>query len=110
ALHRQAYHRGALHDSERGGRAVRPAYGPRAARAALDAQDPDGMGAPAVAGTAKARETLSHRQPRIPVARRQRLDEGRTPVRTAIVTASWDQDFERCRLLCETVDKYVSGF
>ena len=31
-------------------------------------------------------------------------------MKTAIVTASWDQDFERCKLLCETIDKYVSGF
>ncbi|KAB2758512.1 hypothetical protein F9K98_21585 [Brucella anthropi] len=44
------------------------------------------------------------------MARCQRLDEGRAPVKTAIVTASWDQDFERCKLLCETIDKYVSGF
>ncbi|SBW16397.1 hypothetical protein BR10RB9215_C21075 [Brucella sp. 10RB9215] len=31
-------------------------------------------------------------------------------MKTAIVTASWDQDFERCKLLCETVDKYTTGF
>ena len=31
-------------------------------------------------------------------------------MKTAIVTASWDQDFERCKLLCETMDKHVTGF
>ncbi len=31
-------------------------------------------------------------------------------MKTAIVTASFAPDFERCRLLCETVDKHVSGF
>jgi hypothetical protein len=29
---------------------------------------------------------------------------------TAIVTASYAPDFERCRLLCETMDRFVSGF
>lgn len=29
--------------------------------------------------------------------------------RAAIVTASYAPDFERCRLLCETVDRHVSG-
>lgn len=29
--------------------------------------------------------------------------------RTALVTASYAGDFERCRLLCETVDRHVSG-
>ncbi|MBE7183466.1 MAG: hypothetical protein INR68_03555 [Methylobacterium mesophilicum] len=28
----------------------------------------------------------------------------------ALVTASYAPDFERCRLLCETVDRHVSGF
>jgi hypothetical protein len=28
----------------------------------------------------------------------------------AIVTASYAPDFERCRLLCETVDRFVTGF
>ncbi|PWJ79825.1 hypothetical protein C7441_114102 [Pseudaminobacter salicylatoxidans] len=28
---------------------------------------------------------------------------------TAIVTASYAPDFERCRLLCETLDRYVTG-
>lgn len=28
----------------------------------------------------------------------------------AIVTASYAPDFERCRLLCETMDRFVSGF
>ena len=28
----------------------------------------------------------------------------------ALVTASYAPDFERCRLLCETVDQYVTGF
>jgi len=28
----------------------------------------------------------------------------------ALVTASYAPDFERCRLLCETVDEYVTGF
>lgn len=32
----------------------------------------------------------------------------KTPT-AAIVTASYAPDFERCRLLCETVDRYVSG-
>ncbi|MBC2887495.1 hypothetical protein H7Q97_19135 [Ochrobactrum sp. CM-21-5] len=31
-------------------------------------------------------------------------------MRTALVTASYDKDFERCRLLCETVDEYVGDF
>ncbi len=30
--------------------------------------------------------------------------------RTAIVTASYDKDFDRCALLCETIDRYTSGF
>lgn len=29
--------------------------------------------------------------------------------RTALVTASYAADFERCRLLCETVDRHVTG-
>lgn len=29
---------------------------------------------------------------------------------TAVVTASYAPDFERCRLLCETLDRHVSGF
>ncbi len=28
----------------------------------------------------------------------------------AVVTASYAPDFERCRLLCETLDRHVSGF
>ncbi|OJY07533.1 MAG: hypothetical protein BGP07_06620 [Rhizobiales bacterium 63-22] len=44
------------------------------------------------------------------MARRPEPAEGRPTVKTAIVTASWDQDFERCKLLCETMDKYVAGF
>ncbi|MBV2144301.1 hypothetical protein KUG47_12435 [Falsochrobactrum sp. TDYN1] len=31
-------------------------------------------------------------------------------MKTAIVTASYNQDFERCKLLCETIDEHVSGF
>lgn len=31
-------------------------------------------------------------------------------MKTAIVTASYDKDFERCKLLCETIDTYASGF
>jgi hypothetical protein len=31
------------------------------------------------------------------------------PLPAAIVTASYAPDFERCRLLCETVDRHVSG-
>jgi Family of unknown function (DUF6492) len=31
-------------------------------------------------------------------------------MKTAIVTASFAPDFERCRLLCETMDKHVTGF
>ncbi|MFK4824399.1 DUF6492 family protein [Paenochrobactrum sp. BZR 588] len=30
--------------------------------------------------------------------------------RTALITASYDKDFDRCRLLCETLDHYVTGF
>lgn len=33
---------------------------------------------------------------------------GRTPT-AALVTASYAPDFERCRLLCETIDRHVSG-
>jgi hypothetical protein len=29
---------------------------------------------------------------------------------TAIITASYRPDFERCRLLCETMDRFVTGF
>ncbi len=29
---------------------------------------------------------------------------------TAIVTASFGPDFERCRLLCETIDRHVTGY
>lgn len=32
------------------------------------------------------------------------------PMRTAIVTASYAPDLERCRLLCETIDAHVEGF
>ena len=31
-------------------------------------------------------------------------------MKTALVTASYHKDFERCKLLCETVDRHVSGF
>lgn len=38
------------------------------------------------------------------------MSAGQQPSRTAaIVTASYGPDLERCRLLCETVDRYVSG-
>ncbi|TAM99184.1 MAG: hypothetical protein EPN45_16325 [Rhizobiaceae bacterium] len=29
---------------------------------------------------------------------------------TAIITASYEPDFERCKLLCETIDRFVTGF
>lgn len=35
---------------------------------------------------------------------------GYVPPRSALVTASYAGDLERCRLLCETVDRQVSGF
>jgi hypothetical protein len=35
---------------------------------------------------------------------------GRTAPANAIVTASYAADLDRCRLLCETVDRHVSGF
>lgn len=35
--------------------------------------------------------------------------EGAAVPDAALVTASYAADFERCRLLCETVDRYVSG-
>ncbi|APX68142.1 hypothetical protein BKD03_01285 [Brucella sp. 09RB8471] len=44
------------------------------------------------------------------MARRQNMAERKRTVNTALVTASWDQDFDRCKLLCETVDKYTTGF
>ncbi|MGH6858635.1 MAG: DUF6492 family protein, partial [Phyllobacterium sp.] len=31
-------------------------------------------------------------------------------MRTALVTASYAPDFERCRLLCETIDRFVRGY
>lgn len=31
-------------------------------------------------------------------------------MKTAIVTASYDKDFERCKLLCETIDEYVTDY
>lgn len=31
-------------------------------------------------------------------------------MKTALVTASYAPDFERCRLLCETIDRFVTGF
>ncbi|MBJ6132912.1 hypothetical protein JAU75_08720 [Ochrobactrum sp. Q0168] len=31
-------------------------------------------------------------------------------MKTALITASYHKDFERCKLLCETVDRHVSGF
>lgn len=31
-------------------------------------------------------------------------------MRTALVTASYAPDFERCRLLCETIDRFVTGY
>lgn len=37
---------------------------------------------------------------------RKRPDDGAV----CVVTASYAADFERCRLLCETLDKYVTGF
>ena len=30
--------------------------------------------------------------------------------KTALVTASYAPDFERCRLLCETIDRFVTGY
>ena len=30
--------------------------------------------------------------------------------KTALVTASYAPDFERCRLLCETIDRFVAGY
>ena len=29
---------------------------------------------------------------------------------TAIVTASFGPDYERCRMLCETIDRHVTGY
>ncbi|MBA8877129.1 DUF6492 family protein [Phyllobacterium myrsinacearum] len=31
-------------------------------------------------------------------------------MKTAIVTASYAPDFERCKLLCETIDRFVTGY
>ncbi len=31
-------------------------------------------------------------------------------MRTALVTASYAPDFDRCKLLCETIDRFVTGF
>ncbi len=42
-------------------------------------------------------------------APRQGAGKGR-PMRSAIVTASYRGDFERCRLLCESIDRRVTGF
>ncbi len=36
-------------------------------------------------------------------------DTGASQRRTAIVTASYADDFERCRLLCDTIDRHVTG-
>lgn len=36
-------------------------------------------------------------------------DSHRPDVTAAIVTASYAPDFERCRLLCETIDRFVTG-
>jgi hypothetical protein len=33
-----------------------------------------------------------------------------SPLQAAVVTPSYTQDFERCRLLCETLDRHVTGF
>lgn len=35
--------------------------------------------------------------------------EGTTAATASIVTASYGPDFERCQLLCETMDRYLSG-
>jgi hypothetical protein len=31
-------------------------------------------------------------------------------LKTALVTASYAPDFERCRLLCETIDRFITGY
>mgnify|MGYP003411811708 FL=1 len=30
--------------------------------------------------------------------------------KTALITASFGPDFERCKLLCETIDRHVTGY
>jgi hypothetical protein len=37
------------------------------------------------------------------------IEVRRTDTTAAIVTASYAPDFERCRLLCETIDRFVTG-
>jgi hypothetical protein len=37
------------------------------------------------------------------------VDSPRTTAEAAIVTASYAPDFERCRLLCQTIDRFVTG-
>ncbi len=32
-----------------------------------------------------------------------------TPLRTAVVTASYSRDFERCRMLCDSIDRHMQG-
>lgn len=39
----------------------------------------------------------------------EQLSGGSLDVPAAMVTASYEPDFERCRLLCETADRHVSG-
>src|SRR4029077_2801169 len=37
------------------------------------------------------------------------VDSPRITAEAAIVTASYAADFERCRLLCQTIDRFVTG-
>ena len=45
----------------------------------------------------------------VPHSRSARPRSSPTTATTAIVTASYAPDFERCRLLCETIDRFVTG-
>lgn len=47
--------------------------------------------------------------PEVPAADGARQPEPAAPT-NAIVTASYAPDLERCRMLCETIDRHVSGF
>lgn len=48
--------------------------------------------------------------PLVPLTKAMRNLPERAVPDAAIVTASYAPDFERCRLLCETVDRFVTGF
>ena len=101
---------------DRGWRPVRFYVRAGIARAGLDNQHSDGVALPAGAGTPPFVEALCVGQPAVLVARvdaetgtgGQMKSHAVDQNKTAIISPSYNRDFQRCQLLCDSIDRFVS--